>query len=255
MNKFFLFGSLFISNIFLLTQAEECKPVTTAENFDLEVYVSKPWYVHQQAVNSYSPIESNYCTKAEYTIRERPTIWGHTVDVYNTAQYENGFQIEANLCAYQIADDSKLQVGPCFLPKLFTGPYWIVAYNEEEGYALRSAGQPTVVGEDGLCLTGTPPSFSDGGLWIFSRSQDRNETLVDHVRGIAEEAGFSVAPLNDVNQTSCDVCADTVGDFDVGFGREKDCAWVGSAFWRCRFFAAECPETCGIVSKKFSSVK
>lgn len=50
---------------------------------------------------------------------------------------------------------SKLKVAPCFLPKVFSGDYWVVAYSESEGYALVSGGQPTKQGQNGLCTTGT----------------------------------------------------------------------------------------------------
>merc|ERR1711982_298248 len=92
-------------------------------------------------------------------------------------------------------------VAPCFLPTIFSGPYWIVAYDESEGYALVSGGQPNVKGEDGGCSTGTGVNYS--GLWIFTRSQERDEELVLRVRGIAEEAGFDTSVLNDVDQTNC----------------------------------------------------
>lgn len=225
-----------------------CKTVTTVENFDIDQYASAPWYSHQQAVNSYSPIDQNYCTTAQYTILDDATFWGYTVGVENTAAYETGAEVGGNLCAYQTDDAaSKLAVAPCFLPKFFAGPYWVVAYDEEEGYALISGGQPTVPTENGLCKTGT--GINDSGLWIFSRSQERNETLIDAVRSIAVDAGFDVSVLNDVDHTDCDVCEDTDDVFEAGlfFKRERDCDWVGG--WtslRCIGYGDKCPETCGL---------
>jgi hypothetical protein len=32
----------------------------------------------------------------------------------------------------------KLEVAPCFLPTVAAGPYWVLEYSEEEGYALIS---------------------------------------------------------------------------------------------------------------------
>lgn len=32
----------------------------------------------------------------------------------------------------------KLEVAPCFLPTVAAGPYWVLDYSEEEGYALIS---------------------------------------------------------------------------------------------------------------------
>jgi lipocalin len=244
--------TLLLTSPILFTSAQEVdvvcnKTITTVENFDIVSYTSAPWYVHQQAQNVYTPIERNYCTKAEYTLKDNPTFpWGYTVGVYNTAEYESGVTVEGNLCAYQTEEsDSKLAVAPCWLPKQFAGPYWIIAYNETEGYALISGGQPTIVGENGLCRTGT--GINNSGLWIFTRSQIRDEALITKVRSIAEEIGFDTSILNDVDQSSCDVCVDNGGSFDAGWFGEKTCDWVGkSTWWRCFFYGGECPLTCGL---------
>ena len=57
-------------------------------------------------------------------------------------------------------------MAPCFLPKFAAGPYWVLEYNEEEGYALISGGQPTTETPAG-CKNGEGKNNS--GLWIFSR--------------------------------------------------------------------------------------
>jgi lipocalin len=239
--------TLTLANLFLLiisnVQAQsECKTVTTVENFDIDAYASAPWYVQQQAVNSYSPIEQNYCVKAQYTILDKPTRRGYTVRVKNQAQYENDFQVEGNLCAFQTDTPSKLKVAPCWLGEWASGPYWVVAYNELEGYALISGGQPTKLGSDGLCTTGK--GINNSGLWIFTRSQERDEALVEKVRSIAVDAGFDLSVLNDVDQTDCDNCADKEGTFNVGFGIQRDCDWVATRFYGCYLWSGECPDTC-----------
>ena len=199
-------------------------------------------------MNSYSPIEYNYCVTAEYTVKDSETLLGYTVDVNNFAYNEVGDTREANLCAYQTGDSgtdlSKLAVAPCWLPTIFSGPYWIVAYDEDEGYALISGGQPKNEVEGG-CRTGT--GTNNSGLWIFSRSAVRDEALIANVRNIASDAGFDLSVLNDVDQTNCDeLCSDEEGDFPVGFGRERDCSWVGSwTGFRCLLHSEKCPETCG----------
>jgi len=227
--------------------AQECKTVTTVEPFDINEYASAPWYVQQQAEVSYQPIEQNYCVRAQYTVLDEPTfLFGYTVGVNNLAQDEQGREYGGDLCAYQTDDSpSKLAVAPCFLPKLFAGPYWVVAYNETEGYALISGGQPTIPSEDGSgCTTGT--GINNSGLWIFTRQQERDEALVQKVRDIATDAGFDLSVLNDVDQTNCDVCEDSPDTFTNYFGQEKDCSWVsGFKFFRCLFYGDICPDTCG----------
>ena len=175
--------------------------------------------------NSYTPLDQNYCVSAKYRLKEGPSFpWGYRVEVTNVAQDEDGNTSGGNLCAdFRDDDPSKLNVAPCFIPQLWSGPYWVVAYNETAGYALVSGGQPDQVvpdetGCDGsssidygsssssssyaCCRTGT--GINGSGLWIFSRSRDRDETLISTVRDIAKDAGFATSVLFDVNQTSCD---------------------------------------------------
>jgi lipocalin len=239
------FGSTIVS-----AQEPPCKPVNTVDNFDLEGFVSAPWYTHQQAENNFAPPNQS-CVRAEYTIRDEPSIpWGYTVDVYNSGRNEGGEFVDANLCVFQ-EDGSKLRVAPCFVPKVASGNFWVVAYDETEGYALISAGQPTRPGENG-CRTGE--SMDDEGLWIFSRSPVRDEALVITVRQIAQDAGFDTTVLNDVDQQeSCyddedtePTCRDVETSFSVWFSGDKDCDWVDDFAWfRCLFHSDECPETCG----------
>jgi apolipoprotein D and lipocalin family protein len=182
-----------------------CKTVTTVENFDLDMYASKPWYVHEQAVTTYSPLEQFYCVRAKYTVNDNPSFWRYSVSVDNYAQDKNGNTFGGPLCAYATGQaESKLAVAPCFLPRILAGPYWIVAYNEEEGYALISGGQPTRPTSNGLCKTGQ--GVNGSGLWIFSRSPVRDETLVSTVRDIAQNAGFDASVLFPVNHTAAAGC-------------------------------------------------
>jgi len=229
-----------------------CKLVNTVSDFDIDVYASKPWYIHQQAVTSYNPIDQNYCVKAEYSVRDRKTFWGYSVDVLNKAQNEFGATFGGELCAYQTGKEgdglSKLAVAPCFLPKVFAGPYWVVAYNETEGFALISGGQPSIRADpddiDAGCKSGT--GTNNSGLWIFSRNQERDDALVEKVRGIASDAGFDLSVLNDVDQTNCDVCEDTEDEFKIWWAGTVDCEFVDKYSWiACLSAKDECPETCG----------
>ncbi len=128
------------------------------------------------------------------------------VAVHNYANVDavNNDPREANLCASvtnPVNDGGRLAVGPCFLPQFLYGPYFIVAYNEAEGYALISGGSPTIPTKNGLCATGT--GFNNAGLWIFSRSNVRDEALIQKVRGIARDKGFDPDVLQDVTHVGC----------------------------------------------------
>eukprot|EP00592_Proboscia_alata_P005486 CAMPEP_0194381658 /NCGR_PEP_ID=MMETSP0174-20130528/54729_1 /TAXON_ID=216777 /ORGANISM="Proboscia alata, Strain PI-D3" /LENGTH=207 /DNA_ID=CAMNT_0039166199 /DNA_START=110 /DNA_END=733 /DNA_ORIENTATION=+ len=184
----------------------DCPIIETVSPFDVDAYASAPWYIHKQAVTSYSPIEWNYCTKASYTVRKRPTFpWRYTIDVNNYAEDVDGNVFGGPLCASvggwrRNANSSKLAVAPCFLPKLFDGPYWVVHYDESEGYALISGGQPTKDTGNG-CTTGTRTNNS--GLWIFLRTPQRDDEKVAMVEQLAINAGFDTSVLNDVIHQDC----------------------------------------------------
>ncbi|KAK3270200.1 hypothetical protein CYMTET_21392 [Cymbomonas tetramitiformis] len=192
---------------FLGRSDESCPAVHTQDNFDLDSYVSGKWFIHQQQPTKYLPKEQNFCVYAEYTKMAKKSLLGFTVQVHNYAQEADGTPHDSgkNICAMPDSskDPAKLNVGPCFLPPVSgvtTGPYWILAYNAEEGYALVSGGQPTIKTPDG-CKTGS--GVNGSGLWIFSRKQERDEDLLNKVRAIAKAQGFDLSVLNDVDQTNC----------------------------------------------------
>merc|ERR1719335_1177397 len=137
----------------------------------------------------------------------KPNIWGYSVQVHNYAQEKDGKAHDSGkfICARgtNSSDPAKLEVGPCFLPRLkgfTTGPYWVLAYNETQGYALVSGGQPSLKGPGG-CRTGS--GVNGAGLWIFTRQQQRDQRLVKKVRDIAAAMGFDLSVLADVDQAAC----------------------------------------------------
>lgn len=141
---------------------------------------------------------------AEYTIKSPNNVAVHN---YANEGGVNNIIREADLCATvrdPENDPGRLAVGPCFLEfanRLLYGPYFIVAYDEAEGYALISGGSPTIPTKDGLCTT--QRGFNNAGLWIFSRSNVRDEALIQKLRGIAVEKGFDVDVLEDVQHEGC----------------------------------------------------
>jgi len=195
------------SNSFMAaTPTASCPPegFDTVEDFDLAKFISKRWYIQQQMAVNYLPASQNRCVYAEYQLREK-SFWGYDVSVHNHAEevaaphkvHDSG----KTLCA-KVVDKSrgKLEVAPCFLPTALAGPYWVLDYSEEEGYALISGGAPKESGADG-CKTGT--GTNGAGLWIFTRQQKRDEALVQKVRSIAKSKGFDLSVLNDVDQSDC----------------------------------------------------
>ena len=185
----------------------ECPPqgFSSVDNFDLKTFISKRWHVQQQMEINNLPKSWNRCAFAQYHLKENQSFWGYDIDVYNYAVEVDSphkpHNSSGTLCA-KIVDGKtgKLKVAPCFLPTRFAGPYWVIDYNEAEGYAITSGGPPDIKSEGG-CKTSN--GTNNAGFWIFTRQQIRDEALVQKVRGIASGKGFDVSVLNDVDQTAC----------------------------------------------------
>jgi len=186
----------------------KCPPpdFDTVQNFNLDAFAAKRWYIQEQMQVAAVPANAHFCIHADYKLLTKKTFWGYDIQVHNVAAddtpphkvHDSGIFICAKIVN---STAGKLAVGPCFLPSFFAGPYWVIAYNEVEGYALISGGAPTHSTPNG-CRTGT--GVNNAGLWIFTRQQDRNEALVEKVRHIATDKGFDVSVLQHGNHTGCD---------------------------------------------------
>jgi lipocalin len=188
-----------------------CPPegFSSIENLNLDSYISKRWYIQQQMETAYLPKAKNWCVYAEYSRLSNKSFWGYDIRVHNYAEEKDGTVHDsdkdtggAGLLA-KVVDEKRgqLEVAPYFLPTFLAGPYWVIDYSEQEGYTLVSGGPPNKEGADGKCRTGS--GTNDAGLWIFTRQQKRDDTLIAKVRGIAESRGFDLSVLNDVDQSNC----------------------------------------------------
>lgn len=188
-------------------QSPSCPPqnFSSVTNFDLETFIHSRWHIQQQMPTTYLPATENRCVYAEYKLAAKKSFWGYDVEVHNHAedvQAPHKVHDSGSLICAKIVDRmaGKLEVAPCFLPKFLSGAYWVIDYSEQEGYALISGGAPSHSFTGG-CRTGT--GVNGAGLWIFTRQQQRDEALVQKVRGIASSKGFDLSVLNDVDQTKC----------------------------------------------------
>merc|ERR1712176_1070408 len=114
-------------------------------DFDLESFVSGRWYIQQQMAISYLPKSENRCVSAEYSLLSQKTFWGYDVQVQNLAEDvapPHTIHNSSNLLCAKVVDSmaGKLEVAPCFLPSILAGPYWVLAFSAQEGYALISGG-------------------------------------------------------------------------------------------------------------------
>lgn len=204
-----------------------CKTVNTSDPFDLKSYTAHPWYVQQQQVINYQPLDSLFCVRASYTLAEG----GGSVSVLNTANVGSvtGPAQNADMMRLRaLVEDtsgrtppSKLLVGPSFLPRFVYGPYWVVAvspseprgenwvrWDEDEpreGYdwAVVSGGQPTIPSglDDGKCKNGGGTNGS--GLWLLTRDKVASEAVIAKMRAVVDRNGFDASVLNPVEQEGC----------------------------------------------------
>ncbi|KAI8817052.1 Calycin-like protein [Fimicolochytrium jonesii] len=183
------------------------KGFDSAPNFDLESYISAPWFVQEQLPVSYQPVDELFCVRAKYTRKG-----GDLVDVYNYANQKtiNGPKKDTHLNAALTSTQSKLKVGPTFLPRFLYGDYWVVAAgnnatssstsedtNSTYTWAIITTGSPTRP-SNGKCLP-----FFNPGLWLFTREQVVSEERIGELRGKAEGLGLDVGGLVRVGQLGC----------------------------------------------------
>jgi len=224
--------TLVISSTFLTGAASQspCKTVTSLDDdfFDLDQFTSAKWYSHQQRQSPFQTKALFNCVTAEYSYlnpangaeEEAGVVNGYDIKVFNYAENidgkvytsddtvgESGVPLPGALCAgSQVFGDDKaseITVGFCQAPVISfqQSNYWVLAYDEDEGYALIAGGQTNVPTADGLCSYGNPVT----GLWIFSRSPVRNEAMIEKYRGIAIANGIDPSIMEDVSHDNCDV--------------------------------------------------
>jgi lipocalin len=218
-----------ITSSTLLTGAASqspCKTVTSLDDFDLDQYTSAKWYSHQQRASPFQSKALFNCVTAEYSYlnpakgaQEAAGVGkGYLIKVFNYSEDidgnvytspvlgESGAPTPGALCAGSqvFAGDkaSEVTVWFCTVPvvQFMQSNYWVLAYDEEEGYALIAGGQTNVPTADGLCSYGDPTS----GLWIFSRSPERNEDMIEKYRDIAIDNGIDPSIMEDVSHVNCD---------------------------------------------------
>ena len=223
--------------------------VETVKDLDFVTFSASKWYVHMQTEQPYKPVDTNFCVTWDYSSVDE-TAQEYTIELKENLQLEDGKKFQNKLCAYEQESASKLAAGPCEFPKFFAQPHWVIAYDEDLGYALVSSGQQAEEGEEEGCFS-TSEEFA--GLWVLTRSPVRDDSLIEGILLLAQEQGFDTSVLNDVDHSDCgeeEECKDHEGPFgDLGpfWRRNKDCGWVAKRTKRRCFIVGNlCPETCDL---------
>jgi len=194
------------------------------DEFDLDEYIAKTWYVQRQQPNVYQDEDDLFCVTATY---ER-TLFGGAVKV-NNYQNEGGvnsgasegaegfyriFGQFAGLYARQV-EGGEIRVAPGALGiqvPIADGPYWVVAVADDYNWAIIVGGQPDQIRENNETSTVTCTTQEEGdnildftgGLWFFSRERfASNETLATMEATLAD-LGIYGGDMIDVVHEECE---------------------------------------------------
>lgn len=193
-----------------------CPTIRPMPYFNTTEYIRATWYIQQQQITGYQPNNTLYCVaqtlnKTNNTV---PFFSGDVLSVYNYATVDkvNGAPLNANnytLCARQSNESlpSDILNGPCWLPNLFAGPYWVIDAGPSPSnysWAIVSGGPPTVQYPDGNCST-SEKGVNGSGLWLFTRDnvEENVAYYVNLMRESLKVLGYSVSQLLPVHQQGC----------------------------------------------------
>jgi lipocalin len=198
-----------------------CTKIETPDDFDVDKYIEKSWYIQRQQTNTYQPEDDLYCIVATYS-KEGERQWGRraiTVRNYANSGAVNGPSPNGDfkLCAtprFRFRKPAELRVAPCYVPASLGGDYWVVAFDPDYEWAIVTAGQPDQEGacsaDSSLCTLreeckiGFLPCVGNGqGLWFFTQAQSPDPSIIDAMEAKALELGICTANMRDVVHEGC----------------------------------------------------
>ena len=207
---------LLLTTIQVSSGVSPCPTLQTQSNLNLTEYQRASWYIQEQQVNGYQPVDSLYCVTATYNQSGHehvPFFQGEVISVFN---YCNKGKVNGpsttsqnprtQLCARVLntSESSRLLVAPCLLPNALGGNYWILAAGPEPHHytwAIIIAGPPTVKYVDG-CST-AEKGVNGAGLWLFHRSPVAPSGDLLQMRHILRSQGIAISRLHPVPQDGC----------------------------------------------------
>lgn len=193
-----------------------CPNISPMSEFNTSEYIRSTWFVQEQQINGYQANNTLYCVAQ--TLNESstyvPFFGGPVLSVYNYANIDNVNGAPMNkdnftLCARQVNSSRPSQIlnGPCWLPNIFAGPYWVIdagpsPYNYS--WAIISGGPPTVEYPDGNCTT-SEKGVNGSGLWLLTRDNtvENVRYYVSVMRERLKMMGYTLSKLLPVKQIGC----------------------------------------------------
>merc|ERR1740129_771953 len=202
------------------------------DDFDLESYISKPWFSQWQNEQQYQTKDSLNCTSATYIVRNYAEFNGidngWTINVSNVGRIASNYSYSAGgmfngtaqndtngfLCAKDVTKN-RINVGPCFIPYAAIGAfstagnYWVIHYDEAEGEAIIIGGQPDLPQCDGSCRYTMP---MQQGMWIFTRKRMPDPSQVSRLKGMMfTQFGLDTSMMLRVPQDNCSDLDEKIG--------------------------------------------
>lgn len=207
-----------------------CRTVTAMDDIDVSKFSRDRWYIHERKETPFQPKSLNYCVSLEFPAllhgNESPVEEYGLANAYSMkvlSQYgdEHGNLYTSDdhyptpLCLGSNIFDgdksSEMTLGFCMVPaaEFQRSNFWVLAYEEGEGYALVSGGQVDVpsISDDGQLCTYSNPAAS---LLILSRSSQRDEGLIKKYRQHAADNGIDPSVLKQVYHDGCDYTPDNI---------------------------------------------
>lgn len=195
-----------------------CPMLKVQKDFDLDTYISLPWYSQRQQPLLYNNVDTLRCVRADYRKKEGlPN--NYDIQVYNQAvNIDTGERRGAGgdsggmaLCSQQV-DGAKLRVAPCDLdPEYAAGPYWVIHYEEgDDGFVIVAGGDPYLPTPDtGRKGGGWSCGYlglltNNSGLWFLSRKPKATEATFAKAKDIILKAGLAWSQMMPVDQEKCD---------------------------------------------------
>lgn len=194
-----------------------CPDIPPVPNFNTTEYLRASWFIQQQQVTGYQPLNALYCVAQTLnkTSQTVPLYDGPVISVYNYGRVGgvNGTRQNiknVTLCArqYNESEPSRLLNAPCFIPNLLAGPYWVLAagpVSNNYSWAIVSGGPPNIRYRDGNCST-TIRGTNGAGLWLFTRERFGSlaDKYVEFMRSWLVNHGITLSNLYPVVQENCD---------------------------------------------------
>lgn len=191
------------------------RPIQNFSYPDAANYIKYPWFPQFQNPQSYQTKDELQCTSAHYTkkVNEQKNAvkeGGWFLDVSNMGETTNQANDTKGFLCAKIHDLDKaegwLDVGPCSMK--FGGPYWIVKYNDAEGYAIILGGMPDrMVLPDKESTLPVKCGFRNkmtNGMWAFTRQRNPPAALKTKLMDIMNnELKLDTSDLLTTPQDNC----------------------------------------------------